>query len=114
MAPPSYSPAYRATLRSDRWRSVRAEAMRRANRRCQQCGKTAREARCPLDPHHALGYKDLGNEDPSEILILCRFPCHRRAHGRPGYGRFAWRWWRLRLGEWFKIIQMTKNKPNPT
>lgn len=100
----TYSPAYRAVLRSDRWRSARAEAMRRAGRRCQQCGKTAREAQCPLDAHHALGYgrrddgsEILGNEDPSELLILCRYPCHRRAHGRPGYGRFAWRWWRLRL-----------------
>lgn len=99
-----HSPEYREVLQSDRWRGVRAEAMRRASGKCQKCGKTARQARCPLDAHHAAGYGQredgseiLGNEDPSELLILCRYPCHRRAHGRPGYGALAWRWWRYRL-----------------
>jgi hypothetical protein len=73
---PQHSEAYRAVLASDRWRWVRAEAVRRAGYRCERCGAPGR-----LDGHHWRGYRMLGHEAPEDVVMLCR-ACHNRAHGR--------------------------------
>jgi 5-methylcytosine-specific restriction endonuclease McrA len=97
-----YSHEYRQVLDSERWEVVRAAALRRADYRCARCGRRAREAGCPLDVHHASGYARLGDERPAELRVLCRYPCHEQAHGRPGYGRFGWQ--RLAL-RWSRMVK---------
>jgi ribosomal protein S27AE len=72
---------YESVLHSERWRKVRAEALRRARHRCQRCGASADELR--LDAHHWAGYSMLGRERPEDLQILCR-PCHDRVHS-PGF-----------------------------
>jgi hypothetical protein len=64
---------YDEYITSAEWREKRAEALARAGNMCQQCG-----ANGSLEVHH-LTYKNLGNERPEELLVLCRF-CHALAH----------------------------------
>jgi hypothetical protein len=71
-----HSGQYDAVLVSDRWRAVRAEAIRRAGYRCVRCGRDGR-----LDVHHAHGYRNLGRERPEELQALCR-SCHDWVHAQ--------------------------------
>ena len=70
------SAQYEAVLASERWRQVRAEAIRRAGYRCIACGRGG-----TLDVHHARGYRNLGREQPEELQALCR-ECHEALHVR--------------------------------
>jgi hypothetical protein len=49
------------------------------NFKCWQCRGPASIPRL-MDLHHPLGYTNLGNEDPSELVAVHRGVCHRRAH----------------------------------
>ena len=69
-----HSAQYEAVLASERWRQVRAEAIRRAGYRCIACGRGG-----TLDVHHARGYRNLGREQPEELQALCR-ECHDALH----------------------------------
>jgi hypothetical protein len=69
------SERYESVMQSAAWRRRRAQAIRRAGRRCQECG-----AGGPLDVHH-LSYAHLGAERPYELVAVCE-PCHTRLHGR--------------------------------
>jgi 5-methylcytosine-specific restriction endonuclease McrA len=60
-------------MQSSGWRRRRAQAIRRAGRRCQQCG-----AGGPLDVHHR-SYGHLGDERPYELVALCP-DCHGQVH----------------------------------
>jgi len=71
----SQSLEYRRTMQSAGWRRRRAQAIRRAGHRCQECG-----ARGSLDVHHTT-YVHLGAERDNELLALC-VRCHGREHGR--------------------------------
>ena len=71
-----HSAQYEAVLASERWRLVRAEAIRRAGYRCSACGRGG-----TLDVHHARGYRNLGREQPEELQPLCR-KCHEALHVR--------------------------------
>jgi hypothetical protein len=71
-----HSSQYEAVMASDRWRLVRAEAIRRAGYCCVRCGSGGR-----LDVHHARGYRNLGRERPEELQALCR-TCHDAVHAQ--------------------------------
>ena len=70
--------AYENYLRSRKWAVTRALAVHRANRMCQVCGE-----RYYLEVHHKT-YKRLGNEEPDDLIVLCR-SCHAKVHERPVY-----------------------------
>lgn len=70
-----HSVEYQAVMQSAGWRRRRQDAIRRAGRRCQECG-----AGGPLDVHH-LTYAHLGDERPGELVAVCE-GCHGRLHGR--------------------------------
>ena len=64
-------------LRSDEWSVTRDEALARAGYRCSTC-----DADGPLDVHHRT-YARLGQEDPGDVIALCR-SCHTAIHGYGG------------------------------
>lgn len=64
---------YRRHLRSERWRLLRKQVLRRACWRCETCGR-----RAPLDVHH-LTYERFGRELLGDLQALCR-ECHDEAH----------------------------------
>lgn len=68
-----HSLAYQAVMQSAGWRHRRSQAIRRAGRRCQECGTAG-----PLDVHH-LSYAHLGDERPWELVAVCE-SCHDRLH----------------------------------
>lgn len=65
---------YAAYLRTEHWRRVRADALRRAQNRCQLCNRSD-----SLQVHHR-SYDRRGAERPSDVIVLCD-PCHTRHHG---------------------------------
>lgn len=66
------SPFYRSYIRSDAWRALRGQALRRAGHRCSWCGTSKR-----LHVHHRT-YKRLGHEQPRDLQVLC-CRCHKWA-----------------------------------
>jgi hypothetical protein len=68
---------YVAYLKTPQWAARRAEALRRANGHCGQCGPGGAP---PVEVHH-LTYQRLRVELPGDLIALCA-PCHRRAHGQ--------------------------------
>ena len=71
---------YRRYLRSERWRMLRKQVLRRAGWRCECCGRCG-----PLDVHH-LTYERFGRESMGDLQALCR-DCHDEAHGKAVRGR---------------------------
>ena len=65
---------YQKYLQSPEWQSTRKQAIARAGYRCQLCGAYASQ----LEVHHNT-YKNLGNERPADIIVLCH-DCHSRFH----------------------------------
>lgn len=61
-------------LPSPEWQDRRKQAIERANGRCAHCSATER-----LQVHHVT-YRNIGNERPEDLLVLCR-RCHRIEHG---------------------------------
>jgi len=66
---------YKEYLLSDWWRSRKAQAIRDAGYKCEQCGSMNR-----LEVHH-LNYQNLGNEGDDDLVVLCR-KCHEGWHKR--------------------------------
>ena len=62
-------PDYHEYIKSDAWKHKADEAKRRAGDRCQICNKTGK-----LEAHHRT-YENLGDEQPGDIIVLCR-ECH--------------------------------------
>ena len=62
----SYSQQYLDYLKSDTWKARRLAALERADFRCQLCGECDR-----LEVHH-LTYERLGNEDPNDLIVICK------------------------------------------
>ena len=89
-----HSAQYEAVLASERWRQVRAEAIRRAGYRCVTCGRGG-----SLDVHHARGDRNLGRERPEELQALCR-ECHEMLHTRHRARRAGF----LRTLVWIVVI----------
>ena len=71
---------YRRYLRSERWRLLRKQVLRRAGWQCETCGR-----RAPLDVHH-LTYERFGDELLGDLRALCR-ECHDEAHRGRGRRR---------------------------
>lgn len=67
---------YQAYLKSPHWKQVREGAVRRAGWRCQLCGRDGLKRE--LHVHHNR-YKNLGREQPEDIIVLCK-GCHKRHH----------------------------------
>ena len=65
---------YSLYLSSTHWKSIRKEALSRANYKCSSC--SARD--CILEVHHNT-YERLGRELQTDLIVLCK-PCHKRIH----------------------------------
>jgi 5-methylcytosine-specific restriction endonuclease McrA len=61
-------------LRTPEWRRTRRGAIFASGHRCQRCD----QYKGVLDVHH-LTYSRLGQEEPSDLIVLCR-SCHRHQH----------------------------------
>jgi hypothetical protein len=60
-------------LQTQQWRCRRAEVIQRQKFKCWRCGIEKR-----LSVHH-LSYDRLGDEEPSDLVALCR-SCHTAVH----------------------------------
>lgn len=67
-----YNPDYLSTYH---WKTVRARAVERAQRRCMLC-----DGGGLLNVHHRT-YARLGAELDTDVIALCE-PCHRKFHGK--------------------------------
>jgi len=63
--------AYRAYLKSDKWKAKRQAVFKHYGKRCYACRKQAKV----LHVHH-LTYERLGNEAMGDLIPLC-VPCHK-------------------------------------
>jgi hypothetical protein len=73
---------YYEVLGSARFRSLVEQKKLQCKNKCEVCGETK-----PLQAHH-LSYDNLGNESPSEILMVCD-SCHCICHNKYDGHRFA-------------------------
>lgn len=64
---------YKEYLQTDHWQKLREEALKRAGNRCQVCAY-----RKNLHVHHNT-YKNIGNEDIEDLVVLC-WKCHKTFH----------------------------------
>ncbi len=64
---------YHEYIKSPKWYENRKVALKRAGKRCQLCA-----SRTQLDVHHN-SYKNLGDEEPWDLVVLCR-RCHDAHH----------------------------------
>jgi HNH endonuclease len=62
--------SYQKYLESGAWARRREEALGRAFHRCQVCNRSG-----DLEAHHRT-YDRVGNEDPSDLTVLC-WECHK-------------------------------------
>ena len=68
--------SYTAYLHSKHWKTVRSVSLQNAGYKCQACSTKD----TILDVHHN-SYDRLGNEDPSDLIVLCR-SCHAKVHDK--------------------------------
>ena len=66
---------YSRYLQTIHWRTVRKYALENARFCCQLCNSTER-----LEVHHKT-YERIGNEDLSDVIVLCR-ACHAKFHDK--------------------------------
>jgi len=65
---------YIAHLNSPQWRQLRAEAMTRANGKCEMCGDIGKHT------HHVQYPKQFKDDALHNLVVLCP-SCHARSHG---------------------------------
>jgi 5-methylcytosine-specific restriction endonuclease McrA len=65
-----------AARRTEHWRRLRIQVLKRADARCEVCGAGG----CRLEVHH-LTYERLREELLTDVLLLCQ-PCHAKEHKR--------------------------------
>lgn len=70
---PTDSFDYQAYLLTDEWKERRDEVLTWALHRCQVCNSGP-----PLHVHHRT-YERVGDEDMSDLTVLCQ-ECHERFH----------------------------------
>ncbi len=68
--------SYSAYLHSKHWKKMRSIALKNASYKCQACSTKD----SILDVHHN-SYDRLGNEDESDLIVLCR-SCHAKVHDK--------------------------------
>ena len=61
-----YSSFYLNYLQSETWKKRRYAALERVEFKCELCGETD-----SLEVHH-LTYNRLGNEDPGDLIVICK------------------------------------------
>jgi 5-methylcytosine-specific restriction endonuclease McrA len=66
---------YQKYLRSPEWKARRMSKLKEARFRCQLCNSSG-----PLLECHHRTYQRCGNEQLSDLIVLCR-RCHERFHG---------------------------------
>ena len=71
---------YHTYIHSELWRSKKAQIIRDAHYRCQECGSMFR-----LQVHH-ISYSHLGNEIKGELIVLCEV-CHKELHNARKEGK---------------------------
>lgn len=64
---------YKKYLSSPEWASVRADILSSRGNKCERCGRNSN-----LHVHH-VSYKNIFNEDPSDLEVLCS-GCHKGEH----------------------------------
>ena len=67
---------YNEYLKTDHWKSVRKDALKRSKYRCQLCNNNT-----SLQVHHRT-YENLGNEHYGDLIALCQ-TCHEKHHNIP-------------------------------
>jgi 5-methylcytosine-specific restriction endonuclease McrA len=71
---PKYLKKYHRYLRSSKeWATIKIELYASRGKKCEVCYSTYK-----LQVHHRT-YKNIYNEEPSELVILCDV-CHKKAH----------------------------------
>jgi len=65
---------YHEYLKSDHWKKVRENSLKRAGNKCQLCA-----SKRLLEVHHN-NYANLGYENPDDVIVLCH-KCHGKHHG---------------------------------
>lgn len=68
---------YYKYLQSKEWSQIKLDLIQTRGAKCERCGATRKHLRY-LHIHH-LTYKNIGNENPEDLEILCA-PCHRNEH----------------------------------
>ena len=68
---------YYKYLRSKQWADIKLDLIQTRGAQCERCGAKRKQLRY-LHVHH-LTYKNLFNEEPEDLEILCA-PCHRAEH----------------------------------
>lgn len=66
---------YREYLKSDHWKKLRIQAVRRDGSKCTKC-----PCRVNLQVHH-IRYRDRFEDSKLEDLVTLCEPCHTQAHG---------------------------------
>jgi len=82
--------AYRDYLKTEHWKALRAEALKRDEKKCQGCGS----ARI-LQVHHKLYRGCPEDTQLSDLITLCK-KCHRKEHGL-GASTFESKWREIEL-----------------
>ena len=72
-----YANNYADYLASEHWQQLRKAAIERTKGRCIPC--FCRERYTPATQVHHITYQNLGNENPWELLPVCR-KCHEGIH----------------------------------
>lgn len=66
---------YKHYLQTEHWKSIRSEAIKQADYKCQLCNKNAH-----LQVHHRT-YENRGNEKSGDLIVLCK-GCHAKFHNK--------------------------------
>ena len=64
---------YKKYLLSDEWAQLKIDLFDHRGRECERCGSDKY-----LQVHH-LSYKNIFNEEPEDLEILCK-SCHKKEH----------------------------------
>ena len=78
--------AYLEYLKSDHWKKLRQEVMRRDGFRCVDCGRKNH-----LQAHHTFYHAELTEHVAADFVTVC-FRCHQKRHGlgfRPAPKKFG-------------------------
>ena len=71
---------YLSYLQSKEWAEIKADILIIRGEKCERCG-TKYKRPSSLHLHH-LTYKNLYNEEPEDLELLCQ-KCHKREHYKP-------------------------------
>lgn len=85
-----FSDEYRKYIKSAKWRALKQEVIALRSGACEKCG-----SKKYLQVHH-LNYKNLFNEQPRDLMVLCLI-CHSEEHSHLTLSK------RIKLPLWKKV-----------